>query len=298
MGVGGEEAVPHSIPWQVSLRRKSDDFHFCGGSVLSSNAIVTAAHCTEIWDSPGEVQIIAGGHNNAQPDGLEQRRDVAKPTVHEDYASLKNDIAIWELTEPLLLDERVQPVPMPTSMQESTGSCNVSGWGTLHSGGQTPDQLMVVSVPIVAEARCQLEYPFQIAKSMICAGEYGKDSCQDTSEDFTTLESTLRSPTSSTGLRLTPLLFLPPPCLRLPLCHLRPLQCLPPLCLTLPPMCQRRLPLKNGLPLKNQGLPLKNGPPPMNGLPLLCLPLKNGLLPQNRLPLKNGLLPLCHRRQP
>jgi secreted trypsin-like serine protease len=176
--VGGEEAVPHSIPWQVSLRRKSDDFHFCGGSVLSANSIVTAAHCTEIWDSPGEVQILAGGHNNAKPDGLEQRRDVAKLTVHEDYASLKNDIAIWELTEPLLLDERVQPVPMPTMMQESTGNCNVSGWGTLHSGGQTPDQLMVVSVPIVAEARCQLEYPFQIAKSMICAGEYGKDSCQ------------------------------------------------------------------------------------------------------------------------
>jgi len=176
--VGGEEAVPHSIPWQVSLRRKSDDFHFCGGSVLSANSIVTAAHCTEIWDSPGEVQIVAGGHNNAKPDGLEQRRNVAKLTVHEDYASLKNDIAIWELTEPLLLDERVQPVPMPTMMQESTGSCNVSGWGTLHSGGQTPDQLMVVSVPIVPEGRCQLEYPFQIAKSMICAGEYGKDSCQ------------------------------------------------------------------------------------------------------------------------
>jgi len=176
--VGGEEAVPHSIPWQVSLRRERDDFHFCGGSVLSANAIVTAAHCTEIWDSPGEVQIVAGGHNNAKPDGLEQRRNVAKLTVHEDYASLKNDIAIWELTEPLLLDERVQPVPMPTMMQESTGSCNVSGWGTLHSGGQTPDQLMVVSVPIVPEGRCQLEYPFQIAKSMICAGEYGKDSCQ------------------------------------------------------------------------------------------------------------------------
>ena len=76
----------------MSLRRKSDDFHFCGGSVLSANSIVTglvivaivnivitiirqllslymtivkpAAHCTEIWDSPGEVQILAGGHNN------------------------------------------------------------------------------------------------------------------------------------------------------------------------------------------------------------------------------------------
>merc|ERR1719422_1661352 len=37
---------------------------------------------------------------------------------------------------------------------------------------------MVVTVPIVPETRCQIEYPFQIAKSMICAGEYGKDSCQ------------------------------------------------------------------------------------------------------------------------
>merc|ERR1719219_193290 len=39
-------------------------------------------------------------------------------------------------------------------------------------------KLMKVDVPIVPEGRCQLEYPFQIAKSMICAGEYGKDSCQ------------------------------------------------------------------------------------------------------------------------
>ena len=33
--------VMREIIQQVSLRRKSDDFHFCGGSVLSSNAIVT-----------------------------------------------------------------------------------------------------------------------------------------------------------------------------------------------------------------------------------------------------------------
>merc|ERR1712192_168883 len=95
-------------------------------------------------------------------------------------------------------------------------------------------------------------------------------------EGYTTLESTLRSLTSLTGCKLTPLLFQPLPCLRPPLCLRlllclpRPVQCLPLLCLRLPPMCQRRLPLKNGLPLKNQGLPLKSGPPPMSGLPLLC----------------------------
>merc|ERR1712107_405076 len=122
--------------------------------------------------------------------------------------------------------------------------------GTLRSGGRTPDELMVVTVPIVPESRCQIEYPFQIAKSMICAGEYGKDSCQGDSggpmvcymlmaqatleessagvldvEVCSTLESTPRSPTSSTGLRRThplhrPLLpkRRPPPWLRPP-CH-------------------------------------------------------------------------------
>ena len=33
----------NKIIFKVSLRRKSDDFHFCGGSVLTSNAIVTGS---------------------------------------------------------------------------------------------------------------------------------------------------------------------------------------------------------------------------------------------------------------
>merc|ERR1719507_3010967 len=109
---------------------------------------------------------------------MEQRVSVSKIQVHEDYNPYKNDIAIWVLGEPLVMDERVQAVPLPTKLQESSGSCNVSGWGTLTSGGHTPDKLMGVSVPVVTDAICRIEYPFQIADSMICAGEHGKDSCQ------------------------------------------------------------------------------------------------------------------------
>merc|ERR1712168_1406804 len=152
--VGGEEAEPHEFPWQISLRRKSDNFHFCGGSVLNENTVVTAAHCTVILDSPDEVVIVAGEHNKKVDEGTEQTRAVSKLTVHESYGSPKgfeNDIALWILVEPLNLTFAVAPVPLPKAMQESSGYCTVTGWGTLSSGGSTPDVLMKVDVPVVED---------------------------------------------------------------------------------------------------------------------------------------------------
>ena len=40
--VGGVAATAGQAPWQVSLQRSS---HFCGGSIINANWIVTAAHC-------------------------------------------------------------------------------------------------------------------------------------------------------------------------------------------------------------------------------------------------------------
>merc|ERR1719435_150554 len=227
--VGGEEAAPHSIPWQVSLRRASDNFHFCGGSVLGPNHVVSAAHCTVIWDSPEEVVVVAGEHDRSVDEGTEQTVSVASLTVHENYGSPKsyeNDIALWELAEPLEMNEFVAPVALPEQMQQSEGFCTVSGWGTLHSGGSCcPDVLMKVDVPVVDERTCKIEYPFSIVESMICAGEReGRTAARETPvapwfatmltglvilvvlsvgalavEVFGTQESTLKSVTLLTG---------------------------------------------------------------------------------------------------
>ncbi|XP_031774629.1 chymotrypsin B-like [Apis florea] len=41
--VGGQNAIPHEFPWMVSISRKGG--HFCGGTILNSKYVLTAAHC-------------------------------------------------------------------------------------------------------------------------------------------------------------------------------------------------------------------------------------------------------------
>lgn len=45
--IGGQNAEDGQFPYQVSLRTKLSNKHFCGGSIISSRFILTAAHCSE-----------------------------------------------------------------------------------------------------------------------------------------------------------------------------------------------------------------------------------------------------------
>lgn len=56
--VNGEDAVPHSWPWQVSLRKNG--YHICGGSLIRPNWIVTAAHCVHKQPNPMMYQAAVG----------------------------------------------------------------------------------------------------------------------------------------------------------------------------------------------------------------------------------------------
>lgn len=77
---------------------------------------------------------------------------------------------------------KVKSVCLPQNVPEPRQGtkCWVTGWGTLKSGGSSPDILQEVDVPVVSRDRCKSAYPNQIHDSMICAGleRGGKDSCQ------------------------------------------------------------------------------------------------------------------------
>jgi secreted trypsin-like serine protease len=178
--VGGNEVDPHSIPMQVSLQYKGIDFHFCGAAVGTENFVITAAHCCD-GQNHLELKAVAGDHSLKNDEGTEQVRNVKAITIHPDYNSrtIRNDICLLEMDEPFTMNEYVEGATIPEQDAEHDGTATVSGWGTLSSGGRSPDKLHAVDVPIVTDDVCKDAYgQTAIFGSMICAGEEGKDSCQ------------------------------------------------------------------------------------------------------------------------
>ena len=72
--VAGEDAKPHSIPWQVMV---SENGALCGGSLIDCDWVVTAAHCAVNHASPSDFRLVFGGHNVNTAEGTQIVRPMA-----------------------------------------------------------------------------------------------------------------------------------------------------------------------------------------------------------------------------
>ncbi|KAB0383893.1 hypothetical protein FD755_005810 [Muntiacus reevesi] len=185
--VNGEDAVPGSWPWQVSLQTSSG-FHFCGGSLINEDWVVTAAHWTTFTSQP---QDSGSGpppsqyrQRNRGPGRTGVPRAPAVPQVFEhpqwDLRAVRNDVALLKLAAPARLSAAVAPVCLPSADASfPAGSlCTVTGWGkTRYNTFDTPDKLQQATLPILSNADCQEFWGSKITDVMICAGASGISSC-------------------------------------------------------------------------------------------------------------------------
>uniref|UniRef100_A0A8C8E9E7 Peptidase S1 domain-containing protein n=1 Tax=Otus sunia TaxID=257818 RepID=A0A8C8E9E7_9STRI len=146
--IGGEEAVPYSWPWQVSVQ--ISDEHICGGAVLAKEWVVTAAHCLN------SKRLLCSGS---------VKRYIIHPSFNK--TTMDSDIALLQLAEPLEFNPYVGPVCLPAKEEAVQPSrvCVVTGWG-----GRKLHQL---EVPILVFDTCQSYYinlPSRVTQRMICAG--------------------------------------------------------------------------------------------------------------------------------
>uniref|UniRef100_A0A8D0KV07 Peptidase S1 domain-containing protein n=1 Tax=Strix occidentalis caurina TaxID=311401 RepID=A0A8D0KV07_STROC len=188
--VGGTDAQPGVWPWIVSIQDpwRRGTGHICGGSLISPQWVLTAAHCFKarhivMW----RVVIEATQLTQLGPEA--QVCNIKRLLVHEHYSNIseRNDIALQELDQPVQCSDSVQLACVPvTSLRVSElTTCYVSRWGSTTARCEFPrstDVLQEAKVHLIDVNLCNSSrwYGGAVHPHNLCAGypQGGIDTCQ------------------------------------------------------------------------------------------------------------------------
>lgn len=193
--VGGSNSQPGDWPWMAAIYR--DDQFICGGSLITSSHVLTAAHCfyyfNYIITDPKRYTIWLGRTDLAKnEDKMKQFSKVDKVFVHTAFSfkTYRNDIAIIKLKAPVELTEYVQPICLPDQDEAKARKRGyVIGWGTTkkvtaeQAQGPSSAKSKFALLPIAANEACRKSLPANApyySDVMFCAGsgKGKKDACQ------------------------------------------------------------------------------------------------------------------------
>ena len=164
----------------------------CGGTIICSKWIMTAAHCNrEGFQVLAQEHQVAGSGHSA--DGI--LHEVARVIPHPQYDITKtyinNDFMLVELVEPINLTgtSKARAACLPTESDIASYTAPgtnfvVSGWGhrTPNDPTSSPNVLHSAIVPHISDSVCNEadKYGGRITSQMMCAGHLagGIDSCQ------------------------------------------------------------------------------------------------------------------------
>ncbi|NXF51884.1 OVCH2 protein, partial [Oceanites oceanicus] len=185
--VGGNQVKQGSHPWQVSLKRRQK--HFCGGTIVSAQWVVTAAHCILDRNLLQYLNVTAGEHDLRIRENGEQTLPVKYVIKHPNFdprRPMNYDIALLKLDGTFNFSSSVLPacLPDPGEKFEAGYICTACGWGRLNENGVLPQVLYEVNLPILNSKECSralstLKKPIE-GDTIMCAGfpDGGKDACQ------------------------------------------------------------------------------------------------------------------------
>nr|XP_054926811.1 trypsin alpha-3-like [Dermacentor andersoni] len=183
--INGLRAPENRYPWVVLVQARDEVKKLtgiCGGTIITSKHVLTAGHCLFLHGERSQLSVLYGHTTLA----LSRRISVIGADLHPRYddKTLKNDIAVLELSRKLKFSDHVQPVCLPTEdFPPLPGTVGiVAGWGYTSESGQqhrNPYLLYVTQVIKGPEyCKAKMEGYYYSPSTAFCAYRYSYDACQ------------------------------------------------------------------------------------------------------------------------
>jgi len=180
---GGNEATPHEYPWMAALFfEMNGQRYFCGGTLISDEWVLTAAHCVADADA---MTVMLGAHN-VREESEEGRLELVSENwfAHPKWSQIGiiNDIGLIQLPQKINFTETIRPICLPSYSDVSDNFAGLdapaSGWGKpTDSADSISPVLREVTTETITNLVCRFEL-FTITQKNICiSGRGGKSTC-------------------------------------------------------------------------------------------------------------------------
>ncbi|KAJ9069143.1 Epidermal growth factor-binding protein type B [Entomophthora muscae] len=175
--LGGREVAPKfKYDWITSLAYQGN--HMCGGVMLNSQTVLTAAHCVFGEQKDWVARFHRHNISMATVEEMGRESKLLSRAIHPDYNKTgrhENDIAALRVTT-----RAASFIFLDTGDLTRTGvQLHVIGWGITEAWNGASSVLREVFVPVFPKDKCKVVYP-ELDASQFCAGyaEGGKDACK------------------------------------------------------------------------------------------------------------------------
>lgn len=167
--VGGSLAAQGEFPWMVRLSMG------CGGALLTSTIVLTAAHCLD-GESNTSVTATLGVVDLQSPNAIVRQSAQIFLAPGFTGATSGKDWGLVKLSSAVNLPT----LNLVSNSYYNNGTFTVAGWGATTEGGGQQRYLRKATVPFVDDDSCEASYPGLVRSDMICAGypQGGVDACQ------------------------------------------------------------------------------------------------------------------------